>query len=135
MKVQDSKPSASASLNALDDVSTKPVKGTKVPNGELVSMTQKGEGRDPFDLFEEGLDPANENPLSIDNNDGKLEISVGGFAYSGEEITALAYSATTKRFLIQGEGYQLVINVTRDGAKVWMKEGKSRFEEVVEYTA
>lgn len=105
-----------------------------LPAGDLLYYYQL-EGIDPFNLFQEGMDPGNENPLSITNR-GQLEISVGGWAFEpGKEhkektdIQALSYSKERQRYLISvtgegGGGYKLLINVdTKAGlAHVWMQD-------------
>lgn len=108
----------------------------KLPEGTLVNLEQK-EGIDPFGLFEEGMDPENENGLSVDNDRGTLAVSLGGFGYTdGEtdgknhtEISALEYSATRQRYLVvstyEGKnGYELLIDVDRQKktANVFMRE-------------
>jgi hypothetical protein len=120
----------------LDDLSLTARRGTKVPLREVVSLSQR-RGIDPFGLFQEGMDPANQNGLSVDNSTGKLEVSVGGFHYTHGEndghnrtsITALEFSDATQRYLLTSkydgtDSYQLLINVDRKAktAHVWMRE-------------
>jgi hypothetical protein len=107
-----------------------------LPKQDLVYLEQK-EGIDPFGLFEEGMDPANENPLSVSNESGKLEVSVGGFSYQDKKkdgpnftrIRPLAFTEARQKYLVSNtyEGkssYQLVIDVNRKTkqAVVMMRE-------------
>ena len=115
---------------------TEAAKTPALPKRDLVSLPQK-EGIDPFGLFEEGMDPENENGLSVSNASGKLEVSVGGFAYThGEKdgpnlttIKPMTFSATRQKYLLTNtyEGknsYQLIIDVNRKekSATVMMRQ-------------
>ena len=120
-------------------VTTKKTEAAKVPalpKKDLVYLEQK-EGIDPFGLFEEGMDPENENPLSVSNETGKLEVSVGGFSYThGEKdgpnfttIKPLTFTPARQKYLVNNtyEGkssYQLIIDVNRKdkSATVMMRE-------------
>lgn len=107
-----------------------------LPKKDLVYLQQK-EGIDPFGLFEEGMDPANENPLDVSNKGGKLSISVGGFSYENGEkdgpnyttIKPLTFNAGRQKYLLNNsyEGkpsYQLIVDVDRKDKKatVLMRE-------------
>jgi hypothetical protein len=104
-----------------------------VPKGDLIYYYQK-EGIDPFNFFQEGMDPANENPLRIANEQNGLDISIGGGNWeNGKDgknlitITALAYSAKQQRYLIDNSaGYRLLVNVDPKAglAHVYMQEQK-----------
>lgn len=117
----------------LSDTSLIAERPLKLPAGDLLYYYQL-EGIDPFNLFQEGMDPGNENPLSITNN-GQLEISVGGWAFepgkdgdSKTDIQALSYSKERQRYLVSvtsgGGGYRILVNVdTKAGlAHVWMQD-------------
>jgi hypothetical protein len=107
--------------SVLEDTSTTPKKGISLPKEDLVYLAQK-EGIDPFNFFQEGMDPENENELSVSNKEG-LEVSVGGSHFkSGPDgankikVTALEYSETVQRYFIDyqvggGSVYQFIINV------------------------
>lgn len=115
----------------LTNTSVKAEANVVVPKGTLIYYYQK-DGIDPFNFFQEGMDPANENPLHITNGKTGLDISIGGGNWEngldGKNLvtnTALAYSATKQRYLVDNSsGYQLLVNIDpkRGLAHVYMKE-------------
>lgn len=105
-----------------------------VPQGTLLYYYQK-EGIDPFNYFQEGMDPANENPLSVSNDESGLRVSVGGSSFANEldgtaknTVRALSYGPARQRYLAQvlsgGDGYQILVNadILAGEAHVWMQE-------------
>jgi hypothetical protein len=134
----EKKPKKQKKVSILDNLDvTPPAKKIELERRGLVNLEQKGEGDDPFNFFQEGMDPANENPLRVSNEEGKIEISVGGAAYTDGErdghnataITPLEFSETAQRYHLVntydgGPSYELLFNVDRQtkSARVWMRE-------------
>lgn len=107
-----------------------------LPLGKIISLDQI-EGIDPFGIFEEGMDPENENPLSIYNESNGLKISIGGSAFKNEvdsyytfEVRALEYSKKIQRFLVRAvakdDSFEILININpkSERAHVYMREKK-----------
>jgi hypothetical protein len=123
----------------LDNLDT--TKKVELPQGTLVSLYQN-EGIDPFNFFQEGMDPANENGLNVENDKAGLSVGLGGARFVNEtdgscdfRVEALEYNAVTQRFFVHcaikaGGGYQILVNVdvAKQQAKVWMKEADEKLK-------
>ena len=145
--------SVNAHASSLDETTVQlPQSKIELLKKPLVYLPQKGEGFDPFGNFEEGLDPKNENALSISNESGNLDVSLAGSNWvNGEKdqstesmIDALEFSSDWQRYLVtiknQGKiSYQIIINVDRNNklARVHMREDQdgrlSAWASVVDY--
>lgn len=121
---------------SLKDTSTQKLNTFVLPQTDLVNLGQK-QGFDPFDFFEEGMAPENENRLMISNSKGKLEIDLGGssFVHNSKDgslltkVQALEFSDAWQRYLIDlnyngSLTYQILVNVdrTHKAAHVWMRK-------------